>query len=74
MSDTTTAIHVRFSPDAQIVSIGDCPEGASLQAWFDLLSEQAGGSYEPLSGGRGLFRVATDRLAELQSACPGAGA
>ena len=57
MDTTQTMIHVRFSPDGSVTEIGERPPALSPQAWFNRLSEKAGMSYQPLSGGRGLFRL-----------------
>jgi len=57
MENPQTMIHVRFSPDGSVVEIGERPPALSAQAWFNRLSEKAGMSYQPLSGGRGLFRL-----------------
>jgi hypothetical protein len=61
-------IHVRFSPDGSVAEIGERPAGAKLQEWFDHLSHAAGNSYQALSGGRGLFRVANGDLDAIKGA------
>lgn len=55
-------VHVRFSPDGLVTEIGERPAAQSAQAWFNRLSDKAGMSYQPLSGGRGLFRLTREEL------------
>jgi hypothetical protein len=50
-------IHVRFAPDGTVTEISERPGWASPQAWFNALTDKAGTAYQPLSGGRGVFRV-----------------
>lgn len=50
-------IHVRFSPDGSVMEIGERPASLAPQDWFNLLSDKVGTSFQPLSGGRGLFRL-----------------
>lgn len=57
MSTAEVMIHVRFAPDGVVVEIGERPGAASPQSWFDYLTARVGESFQPLSGGRGLFRV-----------------
>jgi len=61
-------IHVRFAPDGMVTEIGERPPAESPQAWFNRLSEKAGTSYQPLSGGRGLFRLTRDEVDALKAA------
>jgi hypothetical protein len=68
MSDEKVLIHVRFAPDATVTEIGGRPASLSAQEWFNHLSRVAGTQYQPLSGGRGLFRVTRDELATFQPA------
>jgi hypothetical protein len=58
MDDGRVMIHVRFSPDGTVVEISERPAGKSPQDWFNHLSDKAGTSYQSLSGGRGVFRLA----------------
>lgn len=53
----TVMIHVRFAPNGSVVEIGERPDGLSPQDWFNVLSDNAGMKYQPLSGGRGVFRL-----------------
>lgn len=57
MEDQTITIHVRFANDGSVHDIGERPEGATAQQWFDRLSRYEGNGYQPLSGGRAVFRV-----------------
>lgn len=59
-------IHVRFAPNGLVTEIGERPASVEPHAWFDLLSAKAGGSYQALSGGRGVFRLSRDEIAVLQ--------
>ena len=58
MSDTSVMIHVRFAPNGAVTEIAERPDAAPPQVWFDYLTEKVGESFQPLSGGRGVFRVA----------------
>lgn len=55
-------VHVRFSPSGVVTDIGSRPETVTSQKWFEYLSGQAGEAYQPLSGGRGVFRIARHDL------------
>lgn len=57
MSESVVLIHVRFSPDGTVTEIGERPVATPPQQWFNFLTEKAGDAYQPLSGGRGVFRV-----------------
>lgn len=59
-------IHVRFAPDGTVMEIGERPAGCSAQQWFNFLTRQSGLSYLTLSGGRALFRIAPEALADLR--------
>ena len=61
-------IHVRFAPDGIVNTIGEKPSTLSAQEWFKRLSVQAADVYQPLAGGRGVFRVARARLDALKAA------
>jgi hypothetical protein len=58
MSSDEVLIHVRFSPDGAVTDIGERPAATPPQNWFNQLAAKFGEVYQPLSGGRGLFRVA----------------
>ena len=61
-------IHVRFSPDGTVTEIGARPQGIDSQAWFNHLSRATGNTFQPLSGGRGLFRLAPEALDGIKNA------
>ena len=67
MSSEAPAIHVRFSPDGSVTEIGERPTTLDAQSWFNLLTRTFPGSFQALSGGRGLFRLDADALAEARS-------
>lgn len=68
MTDGQVVIRVRFSPDGSVAEIGERPAQLSPQAWFDRLSDKAGNFYQPLSGGRGVFRVARGQVDTFKAA------
>jgi len=68
MSGEKVMIHVRFSPDGAVTEISERPAAQSAQSWFNRLSDKAGMSYQPLSGGRGLFRLTRDEIDALKAA------
>ncbi len=58
MDPQSVIIHVRFAPNGSVVEIGERPVGKNPQEWFEYLSEKIGATtYQPLSGGRGVFRL-----------------
>jgi hypothetical protein len=61
-------IHVRFSPDGTVTEIGARPQDVDAQSWFNHLTRTAGSAYQALSGGRGVFRVATRDLDGIKAA------
>jgi hypothetical protein len=68
MSETPILIHVRFAPDGFVEEIGEKPDTISPQEWFKRLNDKAGDVFQPLAGGRGVFRVESERLAALKAA------
>jgi hypothetical protein len=68
MSETPILIHVRFAPDGAVSKIGEKPCTISEQEWFKRLNAKAGDVYQPLAGGRGVFRLPQDRLNALRAA------
>jgi hypothetical protein len=62
MSAGEVIVHVRFSPSGVVTDIGSRPETVTSQKWFEYLSGKAGEAYQPLSGGRGVFRIACSDL------------
>lgn len=57
MESQTVLIHVRFAPNGVVVEISERPPGLSPQEWFDILSNRASDAYQPLAGGRGVYRL-----------------
>ncbi len=68
MDDTQVIIHVRFAPNGEVTDIGERPEALAPQTWFNRLSLLAGGHYQALAGGRGVFRLTRDEVACFQQA------
>jgi len=68
MSTTDVMIHVRFAPDGVVTEISERPATATPQSWFDYLTERVGESFQPLSGGRGLFRVERSTVDSFKTA------
>jgi hypothetical protein len=62
MSNDLVMIHVRFAPDGAVTEISERPGAATPVSWFNLLTEKVGESFQPLSGGRGIFRVARSEV------------
>lgn len=68
MDTANVAVHVRFAPNGTVVEIGERPASLSPQEWFDFLSEKVGETtYQPFSGGRGLFRVSREQIDALKA-------
>lgn len=63
-------IHVRFNNDGSVMEISERPPSASAQAWFNQLSRSTSDCYQALSGGRGIFRLARDKVDELKKGLP----
>jgi len=74
MESQNVIIHVRFAPNAAVVEIGERPPALSPQDWFDRLCDQAGSAYQPLSGGRGVFRLTRSEVETLKAANPASAA
>lgn len=68
MDTPNIMIHVRFAPNGQVVEISERPAETSPQDWFNHLSEKAGMQYQPLSGGRGVFRLTRQETDALKTA------
>lgn len=64
-------IHVRFAPDGTVREIGERPQGVPAQDWFGYLCRHTQNCYQPLSGGRGLFRLSRTEVDRLKAACGG---
>ncbi len=59
-------IHVRFNNDATVSEIGERPSALTAQSWFNHLSRNTQNCYEPLSGGRGIFRLSAQQFDALK--------
>lgn len=68
MESAKVLIHVRFAPNGTVVEISERPAAISPQDWFNCLSDKAGNEYQPLSGGRGLFRLTRTEVDALRTA------
>ena len=68
MSEPRVLIHVRFAPDGFVSEIAEKPTTISEQEWFKRLNNKAGDVYQPLAGGRGVFRLERARLDALKAA------
>jgi hypothetical protein len=53
-------VNVRFQPNGLVNTINQRPGRLSPQEWFDILCRAAPLTYQPLSGGRGAFRIGGD--------------
>ncbi len=62
METQNVIIHVRFAPNGTVVEIGERPKAISPQEWFFSLSDKAANAYQPLAGGRGVFRLTRDEV------------
>jgi hypothetical protein len=71
MSAAEVIIHVRFSPSGAVTDIGSRPDAVTSQKWFEYLSGKAGESYQPLAGGRGVFRIPRNDLETFATALAG---
>ncbi len=67
MDPKNVIIHVRFAPNALVVEISERPTGLSPQDWFNYLCDKAGTDYQPLSGGRGVFRLTRAQVDALKA-------
>lgn len=60
-------IHARFAPNGTVVEISERPSSLTAQEWFDYLADHAGTTYQALAGGRGIYRLDPDQLAEFKA-------
>lgn len=67
MSTDKTIIHARFAPNGSVIDIGERPDWADPQQWFNLLSYSTVNCYQSLANGRGVFRIAPQELAALKT-------
>lgn len=68
MEENGIKVLVRFAPDGTVVQIGERPDGASPQAWFNHLTRHAGNGFRTLAGGRGVFRLAPEQVRAARDA------
>ena len=68
MSEGPILIHVRFAADGVVSEIGEKPTTIDEQEWFKRLNAKAGDVFQPLAGGRGVFRLERERLDALKAA------
>lgn len=68
MENDRVMIHVRFAPNGTVSEIGERPAGSSAQGWFNCLSRHTRNGYQPLSGGRAVFRVPRAEIDALKAA------
>ena len=59
-------IHTRFAPNGAVVEISERPTTLTPQDWFNFLSQRAGGVYQTLAGGRGVFRLSRAEVDALK--------
>ncbi len=67
MTTNAIIIHVRFAPDGVVTEIGERPAPLTAQQWYEKLAGKFGSAFEALSGGRGVFRVTRDEVADLKA-------
>jgi hypothetical protein len=67
MESQNVLIHVRFAPNGAVVEISERPTALSPQEWFNYLSDRAANAYQPLAGGRGVFRLTRGPLDALKA-------
>jgi hypothetical protein len=60
-------LHVRFAPDGSVTEIAERPVALRPNEWFDRLTGRCGEQFQPLSGGRGVFRIPRGELDALRA-------
>jgi hypothetical protein len=68
MDNDNVLIHVRFSPDGTVVEVSERPTTVRPQDWYNRLCEGAADHYQPLSGGRAVFRLTREAVDALKGA------
>ena len=68
MENDLVVIHMRYAPNGTVTEISERPAGESAQNWFNRLSEHPANGYQPLSGGRAVFRMPRAEIDLLKSA------
>jgi len=67
MDSQSVIIHLRFAPNGTVVEIGERPTALTPQDWYNLLADKQGNAYQPLSGGRGVFRLTRAEVDQLKA-------
>jgi hypothetical protein len=67
MESQTVLIHLRFAPNGVVVEISERPTALSPQEWYNFLSDKAANAYQPLAGGRGVFRLTRGEVDALKA-------
>lgn len=62
MDTESVIIHVRFAPNGTVVEISERPKALSPQDWYFILADKSAKTYQPLAGGRGVFRLTKSEL------------
>jgi hypothetical protein len=60
-------VHVRYHPNADVATIGECPDHLTPQQWLGHLWRAVPGLYLGLSGGRGFFRIPRDTFEAIRA-------
>jgi hypothetical protein len=68
MENNLVVIHMRYAPNGTVIEISERPAGESAQDWFNRLSEYPSNGYQPLSGGRAVFRISRAEIDSLKGA------
>jgi hypothetical protein len=70
MESQSVLVHVRFAPNGCVVEISERPAGLPPQDWFNHLCDKASDVYQPLAGGRGVFRLTRTMVDVLKAETP----
>ena len=68
MESQIVLVHVRFAPNGVVVEISERPAALSPQEWFNSLCDKASDAYQPLAGGRGVFRLTRPACGSIDAA------
>jgi len=64
-ADSEIIIDVRFYPTGRVNTINQRPVNVDPQDWFDRLCKRFPTDYRALAGGRGTFRIPSDRFTSM---------
>jgi hypothetical protein len=67
MESQSVLVHVRFAPNGAVTEISEQPAALSPQEWFNFLSYKAANVYQPLAGGRGVYRLTRGEVDALKA-------